>query len=87
MPSGKLKSSVSCFIYLRIPYGIYSVSEVCQASIAIITAPIEVCRNAQDGIIIWVGTPGLLESRTIEVLQAIRQSGLKLNHEVSIQLD
>ena len=39
----------------------------------------EIIQNAQDDIIIWVATSELLEKRTIEVLQAVRRSGLKLS--------
>ena len=64
------------FSFQHIPYGIHSVSEVCQACIAAI---IEGCLNAQNDIIISADTPELLEKITIEVLQAVRCSGLKLN--------
>lgn len=61
------------FKYLRIPYGIHSASKVCQAPIATIIEPIEGCRDAMDDIIFWADTSELLETRTIKVLQAIRQ--------------
>ena len=75
-------SPFGCFISLRILYEIHSASGMCQACIAVIIELIERYRNAQDDIIIWVDTPELLEKRTIEVLQAVRRSGLKLNRSV-----
>lgn len=70
--------------YLRIPYRIHSASEVCQARIAAIIEPVEGYRNAQDDIIICPDTP---EIRTIEVLQTVGQSGLKLNQPVKCQFN
>ena len=52
---------------------------MCQAHIAAVLESIEGCRNAQDDIIIWADIPEHLEKRTIEVLQAVRWSELKLN--------
>ena len=72
-----------CFRFLRILCGIHSASEVCQARIPAIIKSTEGCRNAQDDIILWADTPELLEKRTIEVPQAVRQSGLKLNRAKS----
>lgn len=49
---------------------------MCQARIATIIEPVEGYRNAQDDIIICADTP---EIRTIEVLQTVRESGVKLD--------
>ena len=65
--------------FTRLPYGIHSASEICHAKIASIIENIEGCKNSQDDIIIWADTLELMKSRTIEVLQAIRKSGMKLN--------
>lgn len=67
------------FKFTRLPYGIHSASEICHAKIASIIEQIEGCRNSQDDIIIWADTPEVLQNRTIEVLLAIRRSGMKLN--------
>ena len=77
--SSKLNSPCDRFKFLHIPCRIHSASKVCQTRIAAIIESIEECRNAQDDTIIWADTPELLENRTIEVLQAVRRSGLKLN--------
>ena len=67
--------------YLRMPYGIHSASEICQARIASIIADIEGAVNAQDDIIIWASSIEELHSRTRAVLEAIRKSGLKLRND------
>ena len=72
-------SPCSHFKFLLIPNRIHSASEMCQAGITAIIESTEGCLNAQDDIIIWADTPELLEKRTIEVLQVVRRSGLKLN--------
>ena len=67
--------------YLRMPYGIHSASEICQARIVSIIADIEGAVNAQDDIIIWASSIEELQSRTRAVLEAIRKSGLKLRKD------
>ena len=67
------------FRFLRISYGIHKTSEVCQALIATIIESTDECQNALDNIIIWADTLSCLKKKTIEILQAARRSGLKLN--------
>ena len=67
--------------YLRMPYGIHSASEICQARIGSILANVEGAVNAQDDIIIWGNSLEQLEKRTRATLQAIRISGLKLRKD------
>jgi len=64
--------------YLRMPYGIHSASEICQAHIAEIIEKVPGTANCQDDIIIWSSTPEELADRTRKCLDAIRKSGLKL---------
>ena len=79
--SFKLFTNSPCglFRFLRIPYGIHSAIELCQARIAKIIESIEGCGNVQDDIILWEDTLELTEKRTTKVLQAVRRSGLKLD--------
>jgi len=63
--------------YLRMPYGIHSASEICQAQIAEIIERVPGTANCQDDIIIWSSTPEELVDRTRQCLDAIRKSGLK----------
>lgn len=67
--------------FLRMPYGIHSASEICQAHIASIIEHIPGAENCQDDIIIWGSTLEELHKRTHLCLQAIRQSGLKLRKQ------
>ena len=67
--------------YLRMPYGIHSASEICQAKIANILSNIEGAINAQDDIIIWGNTLEQLRERTKATLDEIRKSGLKLRKD------
>ncbi len=64
--------------YLRMPYGIHSASEICQAIISEIIEGIDGVENCQDDIILWGSTPEELTIRTRKCLEAIRHSGLKL---------
>ena len=61
------------------PFGIHSVSEICQQSIAEMLEGIEGSANSQDDIIIWAKTPEQLRERTKLVLTSIQKHGLKLN--------
>ena len=65
--------------FKRLPYGIHSASEIFQASVANIISDIEGASNSQDDIIIWGKTREELHERTIQVLEAIRKNGMKLN--------
>ena len=65
----------------RMPFSIHSASEICQQQISEIIEGIEGCANAQDDIIVWGDNIDMLRKRTIETLQAIRRSGLKLNRD------
>ena len=69
------------FRFLRMPYGIHSASEICQAKIADIISGIDGTANAQDDIIIWGSSKAQLRQRTHNCLQAIRESGLKLRKD------
>ena len=60
-------------------YGIHSASELCQSEIASIIEGLPGTINSQDDIIIWGKSKSELKSRTIKVLDAVLQSGLKLN--------
>ena len=65
--------------FLRMAYGIHSASELCQSGIASITEGLPGTMNSQDDIIIWGKSKLELKSHTIKVLDAVLQSGLKLN--------
>ena len=67
--------------YLRMPYGIHSASEICQAQIASIIENVPGTANCQDDIIIWGSTLEELHERTHLCLQAIRKHGLKLRKD------
>ena len=72
------------FSFQRLPFGIHSASEICQAKIAEILEGIEGALNSQDDIIIWGSDKAELAARTTKVLDSIRSSGLKLNKEKCI---
>ena len=65
--------------FLRLPYGVHSVSEVFQASVAEIIEGIDGCCNSQDDIIIWGKDRHEHDARVHQVTNKIRSSGLKLN--------
>ena len=65
--------------FKRLLYGIHSASEIFQASVANIISDIEGASNSQDDIIIWGKTREELHERTVQVLEAIRKNGMKLN--------
>ena len=65
--------------FKRLPFGIHSASEIFQADVAEIIEGIKGARNSQHNIIIWGKTLEELRSRSKQVLQKVRQSGLKLN--------
>ena len=65
--------------FLRMAYGIHSASELCQSGIASIIVGLPGTMNSQDDIIIWGKSKSELKSCTIKVLDAVLQSGLKLN--------
>ena len=67
------------YCFKRLPYGIHSASEIFQASVANIISDIEGSSNSQDDIIIWGKTREELHERTVQVLEAIRKNGMKLN--------
>ena len=67
------------YSFKRLPYGIHSASEICQRKISSIIEGIHGSANVQDDIIIWADTPEILHERTIRVLTAISNSGMKLN--------
>eukprot|EP00795_Rhopilema_esculentum_P009803 gene9803-18365_t len=69
------------FSFQRLPFGIHSASEICQAKISEILEGIEGALNSQDDIIIWGSDKAELAARTTKVLDSIRSSGLKLNKE------
>ena len=63
----------------RMAYGIHSASELCQSEIVNIIEVISGAMNSQDDIIIWGESTAELKKRSIEVLEAVERSGLKLN--------
>ena len=65
--------------FLRMPFGIHSASEICQAYIAEIIERVTGALNCQDDIIVWGTTLPELRERVVACLKAIRDSGLKLN--------
>ncbi|MEN8447427.1 MAG: RNase H-like domain-containing protein [Cyanobacteria bacterium J06555_13] len=67
--------------FKRLPYGIHSASELCQAQISQILEGLPGTLNSQDDIIIWAESKEELIDRTISVLQSVRQAGLKLNRD------
>ena len=67
------------FKFKRLPYGIHSASEVFQAEVAEMIRNIPGSRNSQDDILIWGDTLEINQSRTKQVLEVIRNYGLKLN--------
>ena len=69
------------FSFQRLPFGIHSASEICQAKISEILEGIEGALNSQDDIIIWGSDKAELAARTTKVLDSIRSSGLKLYKE------
>jgi hypothetical protein len=64
--------------FKRLPFGIHSASEVFQARVSEIIEGIKGAKNSQDDILIWGNTKEELNSRTVKVLQRIRNYGLKL---------
>ena len=60
-------------------YGVHSVSEVFQASVAEIIDGIDGCCNSQDDIIIWGKDQREHDARVHQVMNKIRSSVLKLN--------
>ena len=72
------------FSFQRLPFGIHSASEICQAKISEILEGIEGALNSQDDIIIWGSDKAELAARTTKVLDSIRSSGLKLNKDKCI---
>ncbi len=69
------------YSFTRMPYGIHSASKICQRLIGNIVEGIEGCMNVQDDIIVWGSTEEELTTRTNEVLNAVKKSGLKLNQD------
>ena len=67
------------YSFQRMAYGVHSASELCQLEIGKIIEGIAGTMNSQDDIIIWGRSKQELRNRTIEVLKAVKQSGLKLN--------
>lgn len=61
------------------PYGIHSMSEILQREIAKIISGIDGALNFQDDIIIWGDTKEAHDKRLQDVLQRVRDHGLKLN--------
>ena len=61
------------------PYGIHSASEICQSEIGNIIEGIPGTMNSQDDIIIWANSKAEMKERTVKVLEAVLESGLKLN--------
>ena len=65
--------------FLRMPYGIHLVSDVCQNRIYQMLQNIEGAANNQYDIIIWGEILEELKNRTIKVFKSITNQGLKLN--------
>ena len=61
--------------YLRIPYGIHSASEICQATISEIISGLQGAANSQDDIVVWGSSKEELKQR---IVAAVRNDGLKL---------
>ena len=61
------------------PYGVTSASDVCQMYISQILDGITSITNSQDDILVWADNDKQLEERTIEVFDATRANGMKLN--------
>ena len=62
------------FSFQRLPFGIHSASEICQAQISKILEGIEGALNSQDDIITWGSNKAELAARTTKVLDSIRSS-------------
>ena len=65
--------------FRRLPYGIHSASEIFQKAIAEIIEGVRNTVNLQDDIIIYASNQEEHDTILTEVLNRIRQSGLKLN--------
>ena len=61
--------------YLRVPYGIHSASEICQATISEIISGLQGAAKSQDDIIVWGSSKEELKQRTVAVLKAVRKGG------------
>ena len=72
------------FSFQRLPFGVHSASEICQAKISEILGGIEGALNSQDDIIVWGSDKAELAARSTKVLDSIRSSGLKLNKDKCI---
>ena len=70
--------------FKRLPFGIYSASEVFQVEVANIIAGIEGCANSQDDIIFLGASKEEHDQRLRACLTRIRESGLKLNQSKCI---
>ena len=65
--------------FKRLPFGIFSASEVFQKKISQIIEGINGCANVQDDIIVWGKTKHEHDLRLAETLDRFNKSGLKLN--------
>lgn len=63
------------------PYGIYSVSDVCQNRISQMLENIASAANNQENIANWSETFEELQKRIIEAFTSLRGQGLELNRK------
>ena len=66
-------------LFKRLPYEIYSASEVFQREVTSVISDIPGSANSQDAFVVWGKTLQEHDERLIKVLLTIRESGLKLN--------
>ena len=65
--------------FTRVPFGIHSASELFQRTIEDMIRGIEGAANLQDDIIVWAETQEEHDKRLKQVLDVIKESGMKLN--------